>query len=389
MNVLLLNDTSGSTNPGCKAAVAAIRDAYARVLSGVSFRSLPVGYFSQHFPPPTAAAPGAGTGETTFPGARADACHFDLAKWRSGCDVLAADPAFRKAGEWAELVIINGEGSIHHNYPRALALLAQAKVLADRGKRVHLVNATIQAMDRTLLAAVLPALALLHVREARSRGELEGVTSHASVTPDLAYAARFSPGVGAPPAPSDVGSAERVCLLTPGVLAHPRALAQQADAITAAGLRPVYFCVSDGGEARVAPGFCRERGIEFVDAASVPWDRILPFLRRFPVGVSGRHHVNIFLTMAGVPFVPLPSNTWKVEATLDLVRYPVPVCRTADALLVALRAVCDDLPGSAARSAVAGEVGTRAAQGFVDLLAGRNLAGLYTSVRNDETMHAI
>ncbi len=80
-------------------------------------------------------------------------------------------------------------------------------------------------------------------------------------------------------------------------------------------------------------------GVPMVMAASIPWDGVVDYLGGYPFALSGRHHVNVFLTRAGVPFLPLPSNTWKIEATLELIGYPLRPIRTHQALRPAL----DDL----------------------------------------------
>jgi polysaccharide pyruvyl transferase WcaK-like protein len=42
------------------------------------------------------------------------------------------------------------------------------------------------------------------------------------------------------------------------------------------------------------------------------------FLRRMGLVVSGRYHINIFAALAGVPFLPLSTNTGKMAGVLKL-----------------------------------------------------------------------
>jgi hypothetical protein len=42
------------------------------------------------------------------------------------------------------------------------------------------------------------------------------------------------------------------------------------------------------------------------------------FLRRMGLVVSGRYHINIFTALAGVPFLPLSTNTGKMSGVLEL-----------------------------------------------------------------------
>lgn len=51
--------------------------------------------------------------------------------------------------------------------------------------------------------------------------------------------------------------------------------------------------------------------------------------------------MNIFLMRARVPFLPLPSNTWKIEETLKLVGYPFPPLQYYGELSPALNRLLD------------------------------------------------
>jgi hypothetical protein len=82
--------------------------------------------------------------------------------------------------------------------------------------------------------------------------------------------------------------------------------------------------------------------------------------------VSGRHHINLFLMRCGVPFVPLPSNTWKIQATLDLLGYPVAEMQSVGDLPAALSAVHAD---RAALSQAAREAFDRASRMCDDIPA--------------------
>jgi len=147
-------------------------------------------------------------------------------------------------------------------------------------------------------------------------------------------------------------------VVTGGVLINEEGLNQIFDAVQNAGLRSVYFSVGDGGETDLARRICAERNIPMVDAYEYAITKPISFLQQFPLAISGRHHVNVFLMRAGVPFVPLPSNTWKVEETLKLVKYPIQPVKSYTEILPALQQIQENrekLSQSCHRSFLAGE----------------------------------
>lgn len=111
--------------------------------------------------------------------------------------------------------------------------------------------------------------------------------------------------------------------------------------VKSTGKKPVYLSIGDDGETELATGVCREMSVSFVDAGTLGVNELVGFLRQFPAAISGRHHINIFLMRAGVPFLPLPSNTWKIEETLKLVGYPFPSLQYYGELPPALNRLLD------------------------------------------------
>jgi polysaccharide pyruvyl transferase WcaK-like protein len=227
----------------------------------------------------------------------------------------------------ADILLVNGEGSMHHNLPNALALLALIDVAADLGKPVYLINATIQALDDRLMRRIFPKLAALHVRELESLEQVAPFARIAFCAADIAILA-IAKLVDASRATAK--NSRPRCLITAGVLAQPDSIRAIAAAATSAGLEPAYLSLGDGGESEVATKVCGEIGIEHMRAEAYSLEQVTAFLAQFDVAVSGRHHINLFLMGLGVPFVPLPSNTWKIEATLSYLGYPLAPCRQFD-----------------------------------------------------------
>lgn len=336
--ILLMNDTGMLPNPGCRAVRKAYKLLFNKFVSGTAITaSIPVNYWIEHFRSVAVAGKKSTQRKAnSFPVAADTVGDIDIERWENTRRELANnDQNLHAALEASDLVVLNGEGSIHHNSVRALALLALAKTAMEAGKKVLLMNATLQQMMPQLLQEVLPRVALIHVREMASKNFLEQLGIKSFATADLAFLALDDEST----TKTRLLDAAAHVLVTGGVSINKESLIRLFHAVESIGLRPFYLSIGDGGESELAHSVCSERNIPMVDAGTLGVKEAIGFLRQFPLAISGRHHVNIFLMRAGVAFLPLPSNTWKVDETLKAVGYPIaPVMAYSD-LLPALRHV--------------------------------------------------
>jgi Polysaccharide pyruvyl transferase len=242
MNLFLANDTSSSDHAGCKAVMRSLR----KVLSEDQRINI-IGTSS----------------------------HNHL-----GVDEAAFDAA--------DILLVNGEGTIHHSGVRArflLNLIARAKRV---GKKVMLVNALFQQYEWPD-EKVLDGLSLLAVREPRS----------------ARFAAKFG---GRPEVLLD--SAADPFFLVDGVAEH----------------------LSTG---RVIGGF-HEKGLLYDPFAEVDGQRITMRKRNFEdivatlkcaeVYLTAQHHGVYAAALAGCPFVATPSNSHKIESFIEWSGLPIPIC---------------------------------------------------------------
>ncbi len=89
---------------------------------------------------------------------------------------------------FADLLIINGEGTIHHNAPYGLSLLRAGSFARKYGVKTALINCTFQANDPACHKD-LAAFDLISVRESLSLAEVEAAGVSARIVPDLSFAA--------------------------------------------------------------------------------------------------------------------------------------------------------------------------------------------------------
>jgi hypothetical protein len=336
LRVLLANDTGRSKNPGCQSVRRAV-DILLGEAGAELVDSFPLSYWLEPFKAIAPQTRGLRVDARHFPTAPESAPDLDLDEWISIRKMLMQqDSGFRRRLAAVDLLIVNGEGSIHHNLPRALSLLAMIDAAEEFGVPTMLVNATIQAMDRPLLQRVLPKLQFCHVREsASSKAIAPIITAHCA--PDIAV--RAIDTLKSRKAPLH----RQGCLVSAGVLAKAPIIEELLRTAATAGLSPTYFSIGDGRETETASAVCNKLGVEHVQACNFSLDTIPGLLEQFELAICGRHHINLFLMKAGVPIVPLPSNTWKVEATLTDLSYPVPLVRTLDDLSAAIAQVRDQL----------------------------------------------
>jgi ABC-type polysaccharide/polyol phosphate transport system ATPase subunit len=320
--ILLINDTGALPNPGCRAVRKGYKLLFREHIANTSIiGSVPVNYWIEPFR--EIAVPGKQAIHREpgmFPVGSKMAKEIDLVEWERTRQSLAlSDMDLSAKLAMCDVLIVNGEGSMHHNSVRALALLALMKTALEAGRKVILLNATLQAVMPALLQDVFKGLALIHVREPRSHAFLSELGISSLTAPDIAFLAMDDETVSQ----TRLLDAKSHVLVTAGVTADQETLEQLFTAVENTGMRPVYLSIGDGGESELASRICSERNMPLVNAGDFGVKEVIGFVRQFPLAISGRHHINVFLMRAGVPFVPLPSNTWKVQETLRMVGYPV------------------------------------------------------------------
>lgn len=194
-----------------------------------------------------------------------------------------------------DFLIVNGEGSMHHDSPHFLQKMKLMERALARGTRVYLVNSVWQANGNDW-DHVLRRIEKIVVRETLSRQELRerhGIA--AAFYPDLSFYAKVQP----PNRAVDFG----------GRIVMTDFYSHEFSTFTrwtgAEGLRYPY-----------------------INMREWQWDDLVASLRTAELLVTGRHHAVYAACRAGIPFVAFPGNTHKIEGLLASARSRIPMCRS-------------------------------------------------------------
>jgi polysaccharide pyruvyl transferase WcaK-like protein len=228
----------------------------------------------------------------------------------------------RLAPAWvsADFVLVNGEGTIHHNNVGAISLIAFCAAASRMRKRVVLVNCSVTHLDELMLGILHESVDYLSVREPITHRYLETNGIHSTLAADCLFLAQpFAAAVES--AILRLPYPEPYVIYTPGVLAGSGPVNAQQIASDIAELRsqgdPVVYLTVESEDERLAAS-ASSAGAKVLPLGFVRWDQMPTLLAGAKLVVSGRYHINIFAALAGVPFIPMETNTQKMQGVLEL-----------------------------------------------------------------------
>lgn len=231
--------------------------------------------------------------------------------WRTNAAVKAAIPK-------ASLVLVNGEGTLHHDAPAGGPLLAVAALAGGCGVPSVLVNASWQDNGPNYQAG-LKLFSLVQARERGSQAEMASAGVEARLAPDLSL---YDEVVPAGPR-AGVGFTDSV------VRSRALALEKARRRLGGSAAPIMYHPPGIGGTLRnlregiarrdlADPGFllgmlsarAASRGAELRDEAAY-----MAKMTGLELLVTGRFHAATFAMAAGTPVLAVDSNTRKIAAT--------------------------------------------------------------------------
>jgi len=193
-----------------------------------------------------------------------------------------------------DLLVVNGEGSMHHSRPTFHRKMQFLRTALDRGKKAYLVNSVWEANSNEY-DDVLRALDGIVVREALSAEDLRrNHQIEARVCVDLSYFAEIEssscPDYSGQDVVSDFYSGEF----------------QDFSRLT-------------GGPLSKLP---------YIDMSAMGWSELVCGLRTAGTFVTGRHHGVYAACKARIPFIALVGNTHKVDGLMVSAGSSIRCCRS-------------------------------------------------------------
>lgn len=223
------------------------------------------------------------------------------------------DPAALKAIEDADIILVNGEGTIHHGTPAAASLARLAPYCRARGKRCYLINAMIQS-NKPAIMSDLAAFDAVWVRERQSAQEAEQSGVPAELCGDLTFfhdLPRHEDGKGRGLVldSADPRITTRMAKIAATLKADFVAMRHNKKGMKAYRKQPLRWRYEAGKPTALV------RGI-------ITFRQFAAFLAGRPFLVTGRFHGLCFAINSRVPLVAVPLSVWKSDALLRDIGLP-------------------------------------------------------------------
>ena len=203
-----------------------------------------------------------------------------------------------------DVVIINGEGTMHHDAAGAMAIVRAGQQAAARGVPIALVNTVWQ--DNHLANQLLPLCRWIHARESLSQATITQLGFNAGVVPDLTLTA--DPGQLFPATSAQQG----VVVMDDVRLDLSLALARYARV-----RRLPFYPMGARGSLRTRKGWSKMLRLGLASGWAPQFHAgQLGAIQQASIVVTGRFHGICLAILAKRPFVAFASNTHKIEGLL-------------------------------------------------------------------------
>lgn len=187
-----------------------------------------------------------------------------------------------------DAVVVNGEGTIHHG--AGLHLLGIISAAQELGKKTYLINSLFQVSEYYLDS--LKKLNDFTVREKNSSEYLDSLGIKHRIVLDSILEAKFS----------DTPTID----LSGKIVVTDFHFQRQNDVGNA--LQKLLSEI--GKDAVYYPIYDKQRNVD--------WQNCLANWKPAKLVVTGRYHGIYLAALAGLPFIALPSNSWKIEGLLKM-----------------------------------------------------------------------
>lgn len=333
VKVLFFNDTRVETNPGCHATVNALSEFVLENLPNAKIEYVPLGkentIFSESIYQETNVLLRNRVVSRILSRLQIskEKKRINIKLWEK-LAMTNISKSTQDSIKNSDFILINMEGTIHHNSIAGHSLLAIALYSKKNGKIVALVNGSYQNMDERVTRKVMNYVDFISVRESLSYNYLKSQGVNLSLIPDFAFRAKINSQSfdNSKFLSKQNNQSLKKCLYTVGVLgAYPNQkngvslsdVKRHVFEIKNLGYKPYYLKIEER-ETQIAnelakigvPTVSYEHGVNYKNIGSL--------IVNFDLLITGRYHIGIFGLMNYVKTFFLKSNTYKTEGLLNM-----------------------------------------------------------------------
>ncbi|UTW10583.1 polysaccharide pyruvyl transferase family protein [Marinobacterium rhizophilum] len=314
MKILFLNDTSRSRNWGCQATTSCLRYLVERKWPGAQLDSVHLPKLPyRHIPQLRRWV------ESRFLAAGKTR---DLDRFLQQMNVRVDERWFSY-----DLVLLNGEGSMHGKSGHLMRLLALVERLKRAGVPCISVNQSVDLASKPAaleyLQQVYAGLDAVQVREAISLQGLGEAVPCAELVPDAAFFSnRLPPDWGRKSTPAADIAPGSIAIFGSSALG-PRdgaTMGRLCDAVRQ--VRPeaplLFLCSTKTDEALAQAMTAKLSGVQTLTEQQLGFRDLCDVLAQVEISVGGRFHPTILAALQGTVTIPLVGNTCKMNGLMAL-----------------------------------------------------------------------
>lgn len=254
-----------------------------------------------------------------------------LATWLvqkgSNWAVDALSATWRDQFEWADLVVVNGEGTLHPQ-PQALRWVCTVSELAKRYHKPYwVVNCSLKCLGdptQELFAEFFMGAQHVAAREPVSFREMTALTPSAVQAADCAWLTSPAPEHEAREILSKAGVEGRFAVMTGSASVHKWPIEHQREVVETLKSRDldVVYTFSDKKD----EGIAEQLSLKRVTHKEADYRQLTTIQSLAEIVVGGRFHPTILSALVGTPFVAVPSNTHKMAGVMEMLGAPELLC---------------------------------------------------------------
>jgi polysaccharide pyruvyl transferase WcaK-like protein len=228
--------------------------------------------------------------------------------------------SWRADFEWADLVVVNGEGTLHPQ-PQAVRWACAVTGLAKRYSRPYwVVNCSLRCVgdpSERVFRDFLSGAEHVAAREPASFREMESLGARAVQAADCAWLTEPAPIEEARAIVARAGIEGDFAVMTGSASVHKWPIGHQKKVIETLnwlGLRVLNMHSDRKDEENVAR-LCPEHVVSHKEASYRQMTAVQSLAH---IVVGGRFHPTILAALVGTPFVAVPSNTHKMGGLMEM-----------------------------------------------------------------------